>query len=144
MLQEVLDESPMTIPATGTVLLECGFDRSTLAAMRSALGRCGADSGLTDVDLAHFVLAVNEIATNAVRYGGGQGRLSLSRHRGRLWCLITDRGPGIPRRHLEPATRRGPDQIGGQGIWLARRICETVDIETARASGTRVMLRFST
>ena len=142
MPHKVLDEPRSTVPVDAAVLLDCLFDRTTLAAMRGELHRCGARSGLSDVALTHVVMAVNEIATNAIRYAGGRGRLSLSRHRNALWCVITDQGPGIPPRCLAPASRRRADQIGGQGIWLAQQICASLDIDTGR-SGTRMVLRFA-
>jgi anti-sigma regulatory factor (Ser/Thr protein kinase) len=143
MPQKLLDDPRVAVPAAAAVLLECDVDSSALAALRGELSRHGAGNGLTGVALTHFVLAVNEIVTNAVRYAGGHGRVCLSRHADELWCVVTDDGPGIPRRCLDPSARRGPDQIGGQGIWLAQRICVRVHIETGRARGTRVVLRFA-
>jgi len=129
------------VPDGAVPLLDCKFDRTGLAALRAELTRCGAANGLADLALSNFVLAVNEITTNAVRHGGGHGRLRLWRDRDDLCCLVVDDGPGIPRRHLSESHRPEPGHIGGHGLWLARHICDNVVIESDRSSGTRVLLR---
>jgi anti-sigma regulatory factor (Ser/Thr protein kinase) len=113
-----------------------------LGALRSELSRYGAARGLSDLALANFVLAVNEIITNAVRYAGGQGRLRLWRQGAELRCQVEDDGRGIPRRYLEQSYRPDATHVGGHGLWLARHICAAVEIETGRATGTRVLLRY--
>lgn len=123
-------------------LLICAFDRTSLATLRADLNACGAAHGLGDVALAHFVLAVNEIATNAVRHAGGKGRLCLWHDGGALWCEVEDDGPGIAPRHLLRAGDRRADRIGGHGLWLAQHICDYHDIDTA-SSGTRITLRYT-
>ena len=74
--------------------LERKFDRASLAALRSELSRYAAGHGLTDLALANFVLAVNEIATNAVRYAGGQGQVRVWRQGRELWCRAYRTPPG--------------------------------------------------
>ncbi|MEU8147493.1 ATP-binding protein [Nonomuraea sp. NPDC048901] len=54
-----------------------GFDFGTLVLLRRLVERYAARHGLTGPDLYRFVVAVNEITTNAVRHGGERGRLSL-------------------------------------------------------------------
>jgi serine/threonine-protein kinase RsbW len=122
--------------------LERKFDRSSLAALRGELFRYGAAHGLTDLALANFVLAVNEITTNAVRYAGGQGQLRLWRQDGELRCRVSDDGRGIPPRYLEASGRPDPLHVSGHGLWLARHICAGVEIETSRTTGTRILLRY--
>jgi len=122
--------------------LERKFDRASLAALRSELSRYAAGHGLTDLALANFVLAVNEIATNAVRYAGGQGQVRVWRQGRELWCRVVDEGHGIPRRYLEQSHRPDPLHVSGHGLWLARHICADVEIETGRATGTRVLMRY--
>ena len=129
-------------PDDAAELLSTDFDRSSLGQLRGALTRCGADAGLTDLNLSNFVLAVNEITTNAVRYGGGRGTLRLWRDGGFLCCAVADTGPGIPARYLAEARRPEPGTIGGHGLWLARHICASVDIDTRPRHGTTVVLRY--
>ncbi len=88
-----------------------------------------------DRERAHcFAIAVNEVATNAVRHAGG-GHLRLSMGPGRIAVEVTDDGPGIPR-----WVRIGlpePDALGGRGLWLARTFADRMDIDSDR-TGTRV------
>ncbi|MFL5516577.1 MAG: ATP-binding protein [Gemmatimonadales bacterium] len=132
-----------TVPTGSVVLLECKFDQASLAALRGELTTCGAANGLTGLALSRFVLAVNEITTNAVRYAGGGGQLRLWRHGDSLWCRIVDDGPGITRRRLNESHQPRPGHMVGHGLWLARQICDSLDIETDRQSGTRVLLRYA-
>jgi serine/threonine-protein kinase RsbW len=124
-------------------LLERKFDTASLSALRAEINRCGAASGLTDIPLYNFVVAVNEITTNAVRYAGGHGQLVMWRRGGDLWCRVTDEGPSIPKRWLDESHRPQPGRIGGSGLWLTRHICQSVEIETGRTTGTRVLLRYA-
>ena len=135
-------EDPPPTAVAADAPLECKFDRSSLAAVRGELSRYGTAHGLTDLALANFVLAVNEVTTNAVRYAGGQGRLRVWCQGGELRCQVEDDGHGIPRRYLEQSYRPDPAHVGGHGLWLARHICAAVEIETGRATGTRVTLRY--
>jgi anti-sigma regulatory factor (Ser/Thr protein kinase) len=124
-------------------LLDCSFDQTALAGVRYELRAYGAANGLTDQALFNFVLAVNEIMTNTIRHAGGHGHLKLWRNEAGLWCKITDRGPGIPRRYsgAGPAQPK-PGHLAGHGLWLARHICTSVEIKSGRP-GARVLLRFA-
>jgi serine/threonine-protein kinase RsbW len=122
-------------------LVAQSFDAGSLAGLRAALSQCGAALGLDELSLARFVLAVNEVATNAVRHGGGRGALRLWRDGTSLWCEVVDQGRGIPRGRLRPDHRPKPGHIGGWGLWLVHHICTTVDIDTGR-DGTRVRLAY--
>jgi anti-sigma regulatory factor (Ser/Thr protein kinase) len=74
------------------------------------------------------VLAVNEIATNSVRHGGGTGTLRVWVGTRWLVCEIEDRGridnPMVGRE--EPT----PDRPDGRGLWIANQICELVQLRT--------------
>jgi serine/threonine-protein kinase RsbW len=119
-------------------LLTRDFDYHSLVEVRHDLERSCADAGLVDQALYWFVVAVNEITTNAVRHGGGKGRLQLWREDDTLHCRVVDRGPGIPPdRYGE--VRPAPYTLGGRGIWLARQGCETITLDTG-PNGSAVTL----
>ena len=114
---------------TETELLAVAFDFDSLVHVRHAIERTCAAVGLVDQTLYWFVVAINEITTNAVRHGGGRGWLRLWRDDKRLRCRISDRGPGIPP-DQDGGVRPSPYTLGGRGLWLARQGCETVILDS--------------
>jgi anti-sigma regulatory factor (Ser/Thr protein kinase) len=78
------------------VLLALGFEADRITAIRHAVSRAAESVGLHGQRREDFVLAVNEIVTNAVRHAGGHGRLRLWLHGGSLRCEVADDGGGIP------------------------------------------------
>jgi serine/threonine-protein kinase RsbW len=72
------------------------FDHNVIAGVRHSVARLCASQGLAGQRLDDFVLAVNEMMTNAVRHAGGSGMLTLWCLDGTLRCEIADKGPGIP------------------------------------------------
>lgn len=120
------------------VLLQFDFDRDAITDARHTVATCASTQGLEGLRLEGFVLAVNEIMTNAVRHGGGIGRVRLSRTSTGLRCVIRDDGAGEPARfngHSLPPT----EATGGRGLWLARHLCDSFDVKTG-LDGTRVEL----
>jgi anti-sigma regulatory factor (Ser/Thr protein kinase) len=90
------------------------------------------------------VVAVNELLTNAVRHGGGLGRITLWRAAGAVLCEVSDSGAGlagpVPERQVRPAA----DQPGGWGLWLAEELTDTFKIWTGNGGTTvRVSSRVS-
>ncbi|GAB7041528.1 MULTISPECIES: ATP-binding protein [Catenuloplanes] len=116
--------------------LRTGFTITTLPALRRAVHRHAARSGLTGVVLYRFVVAVHEVAVNAVRHGGGSGRLELWRSGSALYCRITDDGSGGLNStiHCPP-----PDAASGRGMWLARNGTDSLLVHSGE-SGTAVTL----
>lgn len=120
------------------ILLRFDFDRDAITGVRHDIAGCASQAGLGGLRLDGFVLAVNEIMTNAVRHGGGHGRVLLWRTATGLRCEVRDRGTGEPARfngHVLPPT----EATGGRGLWLARHLCDSFDVETG-GEGTRVHL----
>ncbi|MFD1539432.1 ATP-binding protein [Nonomuraea guangzhouensis] len=119
--------------------LEYDFDFGTLVMLRRLVNRYAARHGLAGPDLYRFVVAVNEITTNAVRHGGGGGRLSLWQADGRLYCRVTDSGPGLPRPYEHGHRPVPPGSSSGRGLWLARQWVNRLTIESD-SNGTSVTL----
>ncbi len=114
------------------------FGRSDLATLRHRVAVCAADAGLLGTRLQGFVLAVNEITTNAVVHGGGLGRLRLWRSARQLICEVSDAGSGLP--DGVPVQQQPPaDAPGGRGLWLTRALCDSFSVQTGRL-GTTVRL----
>lgn len=112
------------------------FTGSQVGAVRHAVTRLAAASGLAGRRLEDFALAVNELVTNAVRHAGGRGRLRLWRTDGRLCCEVTDDGPGIPAHRVEPTAPPPVSATDGRGLWLVSRLCDDVRITTGPAGTT--------
>ncbi|WP_242611043.1 sensor histidine kinase [Blastococcus saxobsidens] len=76
-----------------------------------------------------FLLAVDEMTSNAVRHGLPPVTLRLWTATDRLVCTITDGGPGWDDPFAGYGPAHGEDlSRGGMGLWLARQLCDHVDI----------------
>jgi serine/threonine-protein kinase RsbW len=115
------------------------FDHNVIAGVRHSVARLCASQGLAGQRLADFVLAVNEMMTNAVRHAGGSGMLTLWCLDGALRCEIADKGPGIPPDRANGKRVPAVDALSGRGLWLAHLLCDSVTIRTG-PEGTTVLL----
>ncbi|MEV6753408.1 ATP-binding protein [Streptomyces sp. NPDC051214] len=134
-------DATLAPPRGRTTLLELPFTMADLARLRFLVNRRAEDAGLCDPRLSDFVLAVHEVASNAVVHGGGKGRIHLAHTTEGLRCVIADSGPGLPR--AEPCTAAtlpdGDEAESGRGLWLAQALTDQVDIAVCTA-GTTVTL----
>jgi anti-sigma regulatory factor (Ser/Thr protein kinase) len=97
-----------------------------------------AESSLGNARTDDLVLAVNELATNSVRHGGGAGTLRMWVHENMLVCEIHDAGHITdPRAGQTPPT---PDQPSGRGLWVVNRLADLMQIHSSPA-GTIVRVR---
>jgi len=112
---------------------ELTFTGENLGVLRRALSDWSERQRLHAVAKEELVLAVNELATNSVRYGGGQGKLLLWREQDELLCEIHDAG------HIQDPligrSRPTPQQHTGRGLWLVHELCDLVQIRSS-AGGT--------
>lgn len=118
---------------------DLGFDIDSLALMRVMVSGLAADAGLSKQRTADLVLAINELATNSIRHGGGRGRLRAWLEDDRVVCEVHDQGrldePLVGRR------RPGSDETGGHGLWLVNQLCELVQVRAfAHGNVVRVHL----
>jgi serine/threonine-protein kinase RsbW len=107
--------------------------------LRHAVASCAAAAGLTGERLDDFVVAVNELLTNAVRHGGGIGHLRLWRAPDAVVCEVSDHGPGMPGEWSARTGRPAPDEPGGWGLWLAGKLTDSIEL-TSGAEGTAVRI----
>lgn len=114
------------------------FTSRDLRSVRASAGRLAAGWASDEVT-EEFVLAVSEIATNAILHGGGSGVVSLWRTDDELSCRISDDGPGM-RDPTAGTTPPPPSTKGGYGLWLVRSLCSRVLIDTSWR-GTTVLLQ---
>jgi anti-sigma regulatory factor (Ser/Thr protein kinase) len=114
---------------------ELAFSGAQLGELRHVLSGWAGEHGLGAQAVEELVLAVNELATNSIRYGGGQGKLLSWREDEALVCEIQDAG------HIEdPLIGRSPpapNKHTGRGLWLVHQLCDLVQIHST-PSGTAV------
>jgi anti-sigma regulatory factor (Ser/Thr protein kinase) len=114
-------------PEVMTDLLDHPFDVTNLVALRAAVAAHADVAGLPSRRIGELVLLVHELASNAVRHGGGQGRLRMWTTAGALHCEVSDDGPGLAGHYYGADTSPPLDSVGGRGIWLVRELCDRVD-----------------
>jgi anti-sigma regulatory factor (Ser/Thr protein kinase) len=121
----------------GDPVLECVFGAEELTQVRHALTAAAGNAGLAGRSLEDFILAVNEVTTNAVVHGGGTGLVRLWHCDGGVRCEVTDEGAGLDREALV-GPRPPAHAIRGRGLWLARQLCQVTVYP--RAQGTTIRL----
>ena len=129
-------------PEVMTDLLDHPFDVTNLVALRAAVAAHADVAGLPSRRIGELVLLVHELASNAVRHGGGQGRLRMWTTAGALHCEVSDDGPGLAGHHYGADTSPPLDSVGGRGIWLAHQLCDEVTVATGPI-GTTIGLRIA-
>jgi anti-sigma regulatory factor (Ser/Thr protein kinase) len=86
-----------------------------------------------------LILAVSEVATNAIRHGHGRRALRLWQSGAVVVAEVSDEGPGPadPLAGLRPPVA---ERSGGRGLWLVHQLCDAVAVHT---DGGRTQVRFS-
>ncbi|WP_229403077.1 ATP-binding protein [Micromonospora okii] len=132
--------APRTVvPINTSLLIAVAFEQAQVTELRHSVTSCAHASGLDGQRLDDFVLAVNELITNAVRHGGGRGWLRLWLWPERLVCEVADHGRGISTLRLDDRSRPAAGTVGGWGLWLARELSDAMEVETG-AAGTVVRI----
>jgi anti-sigma regulatory factor (Ser/Thr protein kinase) len=131
----ISDPDPTAV--LGEVLLDQEFSEGDLRSVRNAAtahaDHLGLDAGL----IGDLELIVSELASNAIRHGGGRGRIRLWSTATELVCEVSDQGPGLP--GLPPLRPRpDPASSGGRGLWLILTYADQVDVHTPPGGGTAI------
>jgi anti-sigma regulatory factor (Ser/Thr protein kinase) len=129
--------------------LDQAFDSGTLYALRAAAQAHAIRAGLPESRTDDLVIAVHELAANAVRHGAGAGRLRMWERDGALHCEVSDNGspdssspdsgtqagPGGENRRVadEAAGLSGnmADRwpfLQGHGLWLVRLVADQISV----------------
>ena len=104
------------------------FGPGQLVLVRARAAARAVQFGLVEQPLGDLVLAVQEIAANSVRHGGGEGRFRLWREGRSLVVEISDRG--VIDNPLVGRERPGSSSTHGRGLWIANQVCDLVQIRT--------------
>lgn len=118
-------------------VLEQSFDGDSLYALREAVAAHASQAGLPEGRVGDLVLAVHELAVNAVWHGAGHGQLRLWKTDDSLRCEVSDGGT---------ASTAGSDAAGsgpadtpawaiepGHGLWLVRQIADQASLRSGPA-----------
>lgn len=128
------------LPAPSTEVEAMAFGCKELKMIRSSVATRAAKAKLGSERIERLVLAVNELASNSVRYGGGGGTLRLWSELQTIVCEVRD--GGRIEQPLVGRIRPTADQHGGRGLWLVNQLCDLVQIRST-PSGTVVRLHMS-
>lgn len=123
--------TPMEAPAFGVAALKFTED---LPGVRTFTLEHTYRAGLGRDRAADAELAVNELASNSLRHGGGSGTLRIWPENGQVICEVTDAG-----RLTDPLTGRLPvadSTRGGRGVLLANLLADLVRTHSTPVSTT--------
>jgi len=135
---EVLKDRDRSAPLVlGPPDLTHRYNSWQLHEVRGLVATLAPELGFDPVRAEDLVLAVNEVATNAVEHGSPQAEIHLWATAGGLVCEVHDSGvlteplPGMVAPH--PADPRG------RGVWIARQLCDLLHVWRDR-TGTHVRM----
>jgi anti-sigma regulatory factor (Ser/Thr protein kinase) len=119
------------LPAPPGRVRELAFAEAELAELRQFVSSWASEHMLAPDPTQELVLAVNEIASNSVRHGGGSGVLRVWAEPEALLCEIRDAGhmrdPMLGR--IEPDDKSATSR----GLWIANQFCDLVQIRSSAA-----------
>jgi anti-sigma regulatory factor (Ser/Thr protein kinase) len=122
--------------------LEESFDAGTLPDLRRAVLAEAVAAGLAGDRASDVVLALHELAANAVCHGGGTGRLRMTVTGGALHCQVSDAGPGGSLACAPGLDTARPWPLQpGHGLWLVDGIADQISFAPGRA-GSEVTVTF--
>jgi serine/threonine-protein kinase RsbW len=122
-------------------LVEMGFGLADLRRVRHLVVAAAVEADLPRERADEFALAVNEVATNAIVHGRPPTTLRVWRQNDEIVCEVADAGKGMQDQlagHLRPPL----DALAGRGLWLARLLCDAVEIRNG--GGCTVSLHVGT
>jgi anti-sigma regulatory factor (Ser/Thr protein kinase) len=141
--------------AVAASVLDQWFDATSLSALRTSTQACAVRAGMPADRATDIMIALHELAANAVRHGAGSGRLRIWDHVGALYCRVDDGGPAAA---APAAQKRGngaastpgsaeqnladhwPYQAG-HGLWLARQVADQIMLRSD-SGGTHAVIAF--
>ncbi len=134
--------------SAGTVQLLLPGKAEFLLVARLATSGVGVRSGLTVDDIEDLKVAVAEACTNVINHAFDdrtpseqrQITLRMTPGGGEMTVEVEDEGAGFDPEELERSRRNGLDGEGGLGFGLMRELTDSLRIESAPGSGTRVIM----
>ena len=122
--------------------MELEFSAATLREVREAVAAHAATAGMAAGRIVDVVLAVHELAANAILHGAGRGRLRLLVTAGSLHYEVSDLGRDSPDGQAESGSHLPWSVAPGHGLWLVQQVCDQLNIVSG-PGGSRVTAVFS-
>jgi serine phosphatase RsbU (regulator of sigma subunit)/anti-sigma regulatory factor (Ser/Thr protein kinase) len=110
---------------------DLGDDAGALAEARRFVGRTLTGWGVPDALGFDVLLAVSELATNAINHGSRPIQLRLRKQREHLLLEIRDSGSGVPSIQQSPA-----DAVSGRGLLIVAGLAERWGVRPSPAGKT--------
>jgi anti-sigma regulatory factor (Ser/Thr protein kinase) len=131
--EDVEPQSGYTSPPPGVPVKEVRFRLPDLPQVRQFAEDQARAVGMPEEAVGDFVIAVNEVATNAVTHGADRACL-------RTWLIGGDLVVEV---HDEGAWKPGPmpGAVGGMGLWVARLLSSDLTLRVG-SGGSTVIMRF--
>ena len=124
-------------------VLDQTFDADSLYTLRAAVAAHASQAGMPEGRVGDLVLAVHELAANAVWHGAGHGQLRFWRRADAVVCEVSDDGPaGGDAGDHGPADAASWSIDFGHGLWLVRQLADQTSIRTG-AEGTVAVVSFA-
>jgi anti-sigma regulatory factor (Ser/Thr protein kinase) len=130
-------DSPLPAAPADATTLE--FGPGSLPEVRTFMRQRLRDAALTGDRADDLLLAVNEVVTNSLIYGGAFGTLRTwsENGAGSIICEVSDQGciadPLVGRHSPRPGAE------GGRGLWLVHQFCDLAEVRSD-ASGTIIRM----
>jgi len=148
----------VSIAARAQPAVDQSFDGDSLYAVRATVAAHASEAGIQESRVRNVVLAVHELAANAVRHGAGQGRMRLWVTGDGIRCELTDAGaPPAGANGDRDGQDTGSRDTGsrdaasagaalwpvehGHGLWLVREVADQFSLESG-PSGTVAVVSF--
>jgi anti-sigma regulatory factor (Ser/Thr protein kinase) len=130
------------LPAPGGAVKQLAFACGSLARLRRVVCDWATQHALDVERTEELVLAVDELAANSIRHGGGSGTLRCWREGDVLLCEVQDAGSITE--PLVGRSRPAAESLSGRGVWLVNQLCDLVQIRSLPGGGVvRVHKRLS-
>ena len=133
MNEDVEPPSGYTSQPSGVLVRQFPFRMSDLPQVRQVAEEEARAAGMAEEAIGDFIIAVNEVATNAVTHGADRATLRTWVNNGDLVVEIHDDGTWKP----GPM----PGAVGGMGLWVARLLSSDLTLRAGRG-GSTVIMRF--
>ncbi|MFI7612861.1 ATP-binding protein [Nonomuraea terrae] len=126
-------EAGLVSPPPGAPVKQLRFALPDLPRVRQFAETEARQAGMPEDAIGDFVIAVNEVATNAVTHGADTASMRTWTSSGDLVVEVHDGGVWKP----GPM----PGAVGGMGLWVARLLSSDLTLRVG-LQGSTVVMRF--